>query len=232
LRWAQATYCYRRALQIQPDSASAWRFLAMAYGQRRMIEAEIDAGQQWLHFDVEVQPNQRAQFEAQRKAFVASSSAVDASQPLPAAIVGLVREGRVLSAAQRLETSGTSSFPWSFAELAAGLYLHLGRPEEARRIWQEASQCPSPALKHCRLACTYWVERDHEAALRQYLAAQEADPRLAEAAWGLALLQTQLGDASAALDACRRGLKLDLNPHQRAQLEQLQKLLDPYASSR
>jgi hypothetical protein len=59
-----------------------------------------------------------------------------------------------------MEASGRVSWNWQVAERLAGLYMHLGRPTDARRVWELASDCPSPAMRQCRLACTFWVERD------------------------------------------------------------------------
>ncbi|HTU19615.1 MAG TPA: hypothetical protein VMG10_16260 [Gemmataceae bacterium] len=225
---ARATYCFHRALQSQPENGAAWRFLAMTYSQRGMIEAELAASKEWLRFDPKVQRKQREQDQANRRRFTAQSSSVSPSEPLPSAFSRLVREGRPLTAIQRFEASGQSSWSWSFAEQVASLYLHLGRPVDARRIWQQAPDCPSEAILACRLACTFWVERDFEAALSHYRKAQQADPQLGEACWGLAQLQTQLGDARAAFVACQHGLRLTLTSRQRSELEALQQLVAPY----
>jgi tetratricopeptide (TPR) repeat protein len=58
LRWAQATYCFQRALKLQPDNGTAWRYLAMSYAQRGLIEAELAASEQWVRFDPKVSPRQ------------------------------------------------------------------------------------------------------------------------------------------------------------------------------
>jgi tetratricopeptide (TPR) repeat protein len=117
------------------------------------------------------------------------------------------------------------AWEWPAAERVAGLYMHLGRPADARRVWQAAERCPSEALRLCRLASTFWVERNWKAAVSHFQQARQADPQLAEACWGLAMLQGQLGDAPAALEACRTGLRLPLNERQRSDLKALEKLL-------
>jgi tetratricopeptide (TPR) repeat protein len=227
---AQATYCFRRAVDLQPDRATAWRYLAMSYHERRMVEAELAASEQWLRFDPQIQKRQREQIEAQRRNFIARKHEVASSGPLSASVLQLVHEGRPIGALERMEATGRSSWSWPFAERVAGLYMHLGRPDDARRVWEQARDCPSEALRHCRLASTFWVEQEMDAALHHYRAAREADARLAEASWGLAMLHTQLGRADAALHACTEGLRLMLNAQQRADLKALQTFLVPYAA--
>jgi hypothetical protein len=106
--------------------------------------------------------------------------------------------------------------------------MHLGRPADARRIWEQARDCPSPALRRCRVGSTFWVERNFEAAIGQFEEARVADGAPPEAYWALAMLHAQLGRAGPALEACRQGLRLPSNPRQRADLEALQDLLGPY----
>jgi tetratricopeptide (TPR) repeat protein len=215
--WAQGTFCLRRAVELKPTFATAWRTLARIYSQRRMIEPELAAAGQWLQLDPTVQPRQRAKLELQRQFLIGKNrplTAIEQIEPL----------------VQRQSAHGQSSWDWSLAERAAGLSMHLGQPALAREIWQRARDCPSAALRLCRLASTYWVERDFAAAVNHYQQAQDKDPQLAEACWGLAMLHTQLGEADPALTACQRGLRLSLNEQQRSDLEALQRLLLPYAS--
>ena len=150
------------------------------------------------------------------------------AQSLSESIAHRVREGRPQTAVQRIEDSGRTSWTWPFAERAAALYMQLGRPADARRIWEQASKSPSPALKDCRLAAAFWVERNFDAALKHYRMALEIEPKLAEIWWGLAKLHGELGDAQGAREACRRGLALPLTSRQQADLEMLQTLVIPY----
>jgi Flp pilus assembly protein TadD len=99
-------------------------------------------------------------------------------------------------------------------------------------VWEQATGCPSEALRECRLASTFWVERDFGAAVRHFQAARAADPRLPEACWGLAMLHAQLGDTGPALAACRAGRELSLNDRQRADLEALERLVVAYYPGR
>lgn len=228
LSWVQATYCIHRALEQQPDNASGWRYLAMSYGRRRMIEAELAASARWLQFDAKIHTSQRNQIEALRRSFTAKRPLENPAQSFAETVASLVREGRSQTAVRRIEDRSRISWTWPIAERIASLYLHLGRPADARRVWDQAGNCPSPALKDCRLAATFWVERNFDAALRHYHGAREKEPELAEIYWGLAMLHSELGDAEAAWDACRRGLAITLTERQRSDLEALQSFLVPY----
>jgi tetratricopeptide (TPR) repeat protein len=230
LGWAQATYCFRQAVELQPDNATAWRYLAMVYSRRRLIEAELAASEQWLRLDRKVPEAQRDRVKAMRRTFTAQTPHVDMQEPVLDAVSRLALAGRPISALERIEAAGQSSWPWPFAERVAALYMHLGRPAEARRVWREARDCPSPALRDCRLAISYWVELDFKSAMRCYLDAKEKEANLSEIWWGLARLHTQLGDAKAASEACRRGLSLKLPASQRMELEALQTFLALYAA--
>jgi tetratricopeptide (TPR) repeat protein len=233
---AQETYCFRLALERHPEHLPAWRFLAESYQVRKMVDARMaaEAGQ--------VSHDPMADSTAQEKMKQLQTEL--AAEPVPpaprsagelaSAVTGLLRRHRPQAAANMLETAAEndgSSWPWPLAEQAAGLYMHLGRPADARRVWQQATDCPSAAVRACRLAATFWIERDFEAAKEQFQAARAADPRLAEPCWGLAMLHAQLGAADPARDACRAGLELSPNDRQRADLTALAGLLSSQEAS-
>jgi tetratricopeptide (TPR) repeat protein len=231
---ARATYCQRRALAVQPDNAAAFRYLFQAYGARGMADAQLAAGEQWLRCDPKVTDRQRRLVEDLRRLMPAGAvSPVPSPGQLPGAVSYLLRSNRPGAAAALLDAAGSDQrWAWPFAELAAGLYLHLGRPADARRVWEQAPDCPSAALRRCRVATTRWVEGDLEAAVRGFEEARAADPQLAEPCWGLALLHAERGDAAGALDACRQGLRLPLRARQRDDLEGWQRFLRPYGRDR
>jgi tetratricopeptide (TPR) repeat protein len=232
---AQATYCYRRAAEHQPDHAPAWRYLAQAYQVRHMVDARVIAEERLALSEPKALPADREKASRQREELDREPSPVPSQADLPAAVARLLQRNRPEAAARLIDESrqnGPARWPWPFAEQAAGLYMHLGQPADARRVWEQAADCPSEALRGCRLASTFWVERDFGAAVRHFQAARAADPQLAEACWGLAMLHTQLGDAGAALEACRTGRPLSLNERQRADLEALERLLSTYYPGR
>ena len=59
--------------------------------------------------------------------------------------------------------------------------LYLGRPAAARRIWERASDAPSPGLLLARIAASELAALDFSAAERTYKKALELDPGLVEA---------------------------------------------------
>jgi len=113
------------------------------------------------------------------------------------------------------------AFAWPLAEQLAALYLHLGRPAEARATWLHATDCPSAALRTCREAETFWVQRRFDEALDCLSRARREDPHLPEAVWALATLNAEMGNAGATRSACEAGLQLSLTERQRADLQVL-----------
>jgi tetratricopeptide (TPR) repeat protein len=231
--WAQAMYCFRQALERQPDNAAAWRYLYQAFRARGMFDAQAAAGRQWLGSDPHISAKERQGiYELLKRAGNPRVSAPLTPAQLPSLVAQLLDQYRPALAAEVLDAAEAQSWTWSFAERVAGLYMHLGRPADARRVWEQARDCPSTGVRQSRLASTYWVEGDFATAVRHYQQARKSDPQLAEACWSLAMLHTQLGEADPALDCCRQGLRLSVNPRQRSDLEALERFLLPYDSRR
>jgi tetratricopeptide (TPR) repeat protein len=231
---ALATYCYRRALELAPNDASALRFLHRALEMRQIADVRLDVGARLLALDRQA-PGLATEAQSLARELQSLSRALhsaeqgDASLPadLAAAFDLLVKQGRVGAALSRIEGANSASWPWSFADRVAAAYMHLGQPAQARRVWQQA-QPPSESLRLCRIASTFWVERDFETANRLYREAEDADPRSADALWGQAMLNAQLGNAEAAYEACRTGLDLALTPQQRSDLQGLKRWVANY----
>jgi tetratricopeptide (TPR) repeat protein len=234
--WAQATYCLKRAAACEPDRASTWHFLHDCYASRLMTDAQLAAGRRWVLLDPKVPGSQREQtLQLDQEVQKLGRPHVPPAEQVPGLVTQLVRDGRPEAAAALLEEAESRRslrWSWAVAEEAAGLYMHLGRPADARRAWEAAEDCPAPALRQCRVASTFWVERDFAEAVRRFEAARDADPQSAEACWGLAMLHAQLGDAGPALAAGREGLRRQPDERQRADLEALRQLVGPYQPSR
>ncbi len=230
---AQATWCYGRAAELRPDGPAAWRYLAESYRARGMADAQAEAEDRWLTNDPKATDAQRERAAGLRARL---GNAPDPQLPssaggLHALVVALVQHHRPAAAARLLdeaEVRGVTAWPWALADQAGVLYLHLGRPADARRAWQRGADCLAAALRECRLAATFWVERDFETALKHFQAARADDPRAAEACWGMAMLHAQLGQARAAFDACRAGHALSLGERQATDLNALEGLLAAY----
>jgi tetratricopeptide (TPR) repeat protein len=212
--WAQATYCFRQALRLKADDIAALTLLAASFDQRGMNDAKDAtvrtlAGQPAL---AAVNPENLAQVSPD-DLFAALSELLKRS--LPDACVDLF---------EKAARQGAVQPSWKLAERIAPVYLHLGRPAEARQLW-ETSAAPNEARRLCRLAETYWIEREFETALELYQKAAAQDPKLGEARWGLAMLLNQLGRLGPSREACRQGLNLQLTAPQREDLLGLQDML-------
>jgi tetratricopeptide (TPR) repeat protein len=229
--WAKASYALQRAIRAEPRHQFARRALFDSYMARRMFDAAAEAGEAWLRLDRFATPREREQIgELADAAEKLGVPAPDAGR-IPEQVFDLLRENRPAAAARLVEQAqDASNWIWPFADRVASLYMHLGRPVEARRVWDHARECPSEALRKARLAATHWVEGDLEGAAHLFHLAAEVDPKRVEAWWGLAMVRAQQGNAVAARDACRAGLLGVANPRQRADLETLLKLVSPYAS--
>jgi tetratricopeptide (TPR) repeat protein len=142
-------------------------------------------------------------------------------------VAGLIDRGRPEAAVRLLDQAARRRIaaPWAARNRLAMALLHLGRPAEARAVWLGAKDPPSPALRSARLAAAALAAIDFPAALDDYRAAVERQPDLGEAWFGLALLHVQLGEADAALAACRNGRKCHLTPAQGAFLGGLERLV-------
>jgi len=97
------------------------------------------------------------------------------------------------------------------------------------RIYERASDPPSAAIQHCRVADTYlaaFALEDAEHAYRQSLA---QDRSLGSGWLGLCLTLLHQGHPAKALEACRNALTCTLTGPQRGTLEKLQALLASFA---
>ncbi len=112
-------------------------------------------------------------------------------------VESLLDTGRVEEAVSMLE----GAYPprtrtWAIADRIATLRLRLGEPSMARSAWQSVSDVPRPALQKTRLALTSLVEEEYEEARRLLNEALGSEPTLFEAAYLLAVLETDAGRAS------------------------------------
>jgi tetratricopeptide (TPR) repeat protein len=231
---AQATFCYRRALELDPKEIMALYSLLQAFQARRMSDAERSAAA--LMHGAWTAAVADADADASR-----NRSPIEAGEePLPGwdrvgrdglsrTLAGLLQEGRALAAVRLFaEAENRGIVPeWSACDRVATVLLHLGRPTEARRMWERTPDPPSQTLQLARIATAELVALDFPNAERTYRAALKLDPGLGEAWVGLALLYTERGERSGALAACREGLRHPLTMAQTMLLEGLQTLAAP-----
>ena len=168
LPWAQATYCYRRALGLAPANVTALRYLYEAFKVRHMADSQLEIG----HSLIATGQASRDQVADIARLDRLLGSVPDVSRTpeknLKESFDVAIRTGRpeaaLLLAEQAWDARG--GITWAMAERVAPVYLHLGRPADARRVWLEATEPPSRALRFCPEAVTYWVERDFDNAGR------------------------------------------------------------------
>jgi tetratricopeptide (TPR) repeat protein len=231
---AQATFCCRRALEMDPKEIMALYSLLQAFQARRMNDAERSAAA--LMHGAWTAAVADADADASRNRL--PIEAREEPQPgwdrvgrdgLSRTLADLLQEGRAL-AAVRLFAEGENRGivpEWSTCDRVATTLLHLGRPADARRIWEQTPDPPSQALQLARIATAELVALNFPNAERTYRAALKLDPGLGEAWFGLALLYTERGERSGALAACREGLRQPLTAAQTMFLEGLQTLAAP-----
>ena len=218
LGWAQTTYCFHRAAELAPpDDLFPLVVLYRLFAERDMADAQRTVAGRLL---------------ALGKLPPAVADEIRRLPRLPGPVredvASLLSAGRAEQAArlaERLLAEKGSEWDWDVAERLAGACMHLGRPALARQVWLRAKAPPSDAVLQARLADTFWVERDFDAAVRHYRRARRLNPRLAEPCWALAWLHAQQGQAAAALRACRDALALPLSGPLRSELQSLEKLL-------
>ncbi len=154
------------------------------------------------------------------------TDAVALSSPLRSA------EARDLSNAQQslanFKADGRRMAPdWPTGDRLATTLLHLGRPADARQIWERAVDPPSPAIRLTRIATALLTELDFQTAAETLESALKLDPHLGEAWYCLALLHVQRGEPKPASAACESGLRQSLTPAQRSSLERFKALIAP-----
>ena len=137
---------------------------------------------------------------------------------------GGVREQDVLELAYPVE-----SRPWEIADRVATIRLHLGEPDRAYRAWAEAKNPPSESLRNARQAVALFARTDFTAAREAYQAAIRLDPKLFEALYGLAVLDSDLGRAKEALESLQAAERVVPHPAAGSALDRLRAMVAPYA---
>ena len=223
---AQATFCYRRALLLDPANPGVLASLHESFQSRRMRDAQqtVVAQIHRVRFGVRGAPEMQADIRTEPAAPI----------DLTDAIAQALQQGRPEAAVQMFLDAQKSRVNrrWAASDPVAIALVHLGHPEQARGVWERAADAPSAALRLSRLASAALAALDFATAEAEYRAALKHDPRHGEAWFGLALLYTQRGDAPEALAAAQSGLEpgATLSPPQRRFLEGVQALAGRVAS--
>ena len=234
---ARGTYALRRALEASPDDFSALVSLEQAYELRAMHEAALPLLDRLARLRP-INPTQ-AMFQAEIEPHRGELRAALGPEPptswenqseLDQAVTALLAAGRAGSAAALLERAyPVETRPWEVSDRLGTLWLHLGEPARARAAWEGAIAPPRPALRKARVALTHLVEGSFDAARQAFREAMSGDPTLFEAAYGLAVLETDAGRAAEALAASRTAVALAPNDIARSASKTLMDLASPYA---
>jgi hypothetical protein len=168
---AQATFCFRRALELDPADSATSSALLRSLEARQMHDAEQTVA------PFLAQPRER-------------------------------------------------SVDWPTCDRIATLLIHLGRPADARLVWELAPDPPSPAIQQSRTAAALLAALDFPTARNTLDRALAQDPQLGEAWFCLALLHVQQGAPAPALAACETALKQRLTTPQRTSIERFKALIE------
>jgi tetratricopeptide (TPR) repeat protein len=203
----RSTYALRRALELSGDEFSTLASLASAFEARAMTEETWRVLGRLVRLGP-INPMQAVYQESAAIQVARLRAALGPEPPdgwqnlsdLDARLNARLDAGRVASAAELIERAyRPEGRPWPVTDRLATLRLHLGQPDQARAVWQSAVEPPRPALVSARVAVTYLVEGDFDAARHAYQAALAAEPELFEADYGLAVLERDAGRAVEAL---------------------------------
>ena len=232
----QSAYFLTRSLSIDPNDGISLYYLSLLDSMRGMDEATLPLLERYA-----LQPNMNLQQQGEK-----TRSAEQAAEirhklgPPPATtwanlseleqlVDRLLEAGRAATAADVIEAAHRSGArPWSWADRLATLRLHLGRPDQARAIWREATDPPSTALQQARVAASYLTEEDFVSARRSYAGAIASDPSLFEAHYGLARLEQASGYAGPAVVAAERAEACAPNDRSRALARAIVTEVSPY----
>ncbi len=220
---AQASYCFRRSLELDPaDGAVLSSFLGSleARGMRDPARALFER-----HDLTSDHANATSRTGSEENT---------PGEGLSRRLAGLLEEGRfeaVVPCFVDAESQGIAP-DWATSDRVAVTLLHLGRPADARRVWERAAAPPSEAVRLSRIATAALASQDFGAAKEGFESALKLDSGLGEAWFGLALLHVQLGEAQEAAAACEAGLRRPGTEAQTAALKDFQELIRPRRTGR
>lgn len=222
---SQATFAYRRAIELDPQAPGVQPTLDRTLAFRGMADAR-DA--------LAPEPSGIYKGAATSKVKPAKENEVPPSwsdtAELSRLVAQLLERGRPLAAAGLAREAERRDMPlaWELADRLAITDMHLGDPASARRLWERARHAPSEALRLTRIAEADLAALEFDRAAAHLHTALKEDPRLGEAWFALALLHFQTGEASATLDAARAGLPCQLTGPQRESLERMVSVVSPF----
>ncbi len=235
----RATAALRRARERKADDYLLTLGLFQAYLSQGLREAALPLLDELIARPARntYQRAMRRGLMTQRSELVVDTAPLDPSRfrnrnELEQAMKGLLVAGRAGAVADLLEREfPAEARPWPLADRLATIRLHLGEPEHARAIWEGVANPPLPGVRAARVAFTYFVEEDFEAARRHYRDAIARDPALFEAHYGLARLEADARRARHAAESARKALENGPSEAARATSRALLNSVAPYQRS-
>jgi tetratricopeptide (TPR) repeat protein len=240
---ARATYALLEALKRDPLDRRILVTLATSYESRGMFEAALPMWRQLAELDPSnhlqsVTSQVRGLATRQAAGLLAKlgpepGSAWNNMAELDRAVAAHLDSGRAAGAADLLDRAYPArARTWKVADRLATLYMHLGRPAEARRVWEQVQPPNRPALRPARTAATHVAENHLVLADRAYRDALALEPTMFEALYGLAVLDRDTGQAAGALDASERAEANAPTEFARSAAHAIAEMARPYATAR
>jgi tetratricopeptide (TPR) repeat protein len=237
---ARATYALKHARRRAPEDSAVLLTLGLSLQSRGLYEEALPVWMDLATLDppgvrqvLREKARQDAILQAARaQASLGTAPAADWRNlaELDAAVHELLSQGRAASAADLLARAYPErSRPWEVADRIGTLWLHVGRPEDARAAWRAAVDPPRPALVASRIGMTYLVTDEPAEAARHFEQATQLEPNLFEAWYGLALAEQDLGRADAAVRAAARAVETAPTDIARSAARTVQRLAEPFA---
>ena len=233
---ASATYALRRALAIDPEDGIVLYLLAQSFEKRGMDEPAEPLLEAFTR-----QPNKNLSQQREKARSLDQLAALRARLgPSPATkwanlgeldrvVAKLMATGRPTTLAEVMEAAyRPEARPWEWADRLAVIELHLGEPAKARAAWIASTGSAPVATRLARIAASYLVEEDFEAARKSYREAIAADAGSFEAHYGLAVLERDAGRALAAVDEARLAERLATTDHAREAARAIVAAAAPY----
>jgi tetratricopeptide (TPR) repeat protein len=242
LSMVRATYAMRRTLDLDPYDMTTLMTLEDAYARRGMHEEALEVLDR-LQERAARHPAANGllllqQLTTKRGHYVGELGETPALEwrnmaELDRLVTTLLSRGRSRTAADILEKANPPErASWDVLDRMATLRLHLGEPARARALWQQGmGGAPVPAVAAARIAATHLAEADFEAARRAYHRALGAKPDLFEACYGLAILELDAGDATAASEMARKAAATAPNDACREAAETIRRAAERFATT-
>jgi len=244
LSYAQAAYNLRQALQRSPNDFAALETLRTLMHKRGMLDSALDAARRLAQLRPRTSRQSLVLSELNRQLPDLERQVAESKgrvrnrwknlDELAADLNVCLDHGLLETALSLLGPRFEEvQMPWELADRFAGVCMHLGYPDRARRVWQKtAADTPAARARTWeRIGSSYLAEGRCREALDAYRKSLDEAPDLVDAHWGLARVYMEVGDAKSASEHSQAGLRLARRSTERQAFEDIRRLVEPYARS-